>query len=52
LGPIRRPPVVVQDYPPPVVVYPPPPVVIEPPVIYRPYYGPYWRGGYGWRRHW
>ena len=49
LGPIIRqpPPVVVQDYPPPVVVYPAPP-----PVVVAPYYGPYWRGGYGWRRRW
>jgi uncharacterized protein YraI len=48
LGPIRQPPpVVVQDYPPPVVVYPAPP-----PVVVAPYYGPYWRGGYGWRRRW
>jgi uncharacterized protein YraI len=51
LGPIRRPapgPVAVEDYPPPVVVYPPPAVVVGPPV----YYGPYWRGGWGWRRRW
>jgi uncharacterized protein YraI len=52
LGPIRQPPpVVVQDYPPPVVVYPaPPPVVVGPPVYYG--YGPYWRGGWGYRRRW
>src|SRR5215472_5030286 len=50
LGPVRAapPPVVVQEPPPPVVVYPPPAVVVGPPVVYRPYYGPYY-GGWGWR---
>jgi uncharacterized protein YraI len=50
LGPVRvaPPPVVVQE--PPVVVYPPPAVVVGPPVYYG--YGPYWRGGYGWRHRW
>ena len=55
LGPIRQPPPVVAGYPPPppVVVYPaPPPVVVGPPVVYGPYYGGYWRGGWGYRRRW
>lgn len=53
-----------QAYPP--GVYPPPPAYVEgPPVVYYgpgPYYGPccyygyggrgYWRGGWGYHRHW
>jgi hypothetical protein len=63
--PVRRPPPGVgeeDEYPPPppgVVYAPPPAYVVGPPVYYgRPYYGPYygpgpyWRGGWGWRRRW
>jgi len=63
--PLRRRPMVDEnDYPLPPGVYDPlPGYVVGPPVYYgppgyygpyfsRPYYGPGWRGGWGWRRHW
>ena len=58
--PVRRrpPPDDYYEYPPPPGTYGPPPgYVVGPPVYYgpyyaRPYYGPGWRGGWGWRRHW
>jgi hypothetical protein len=65
--PVRRRPMAAEDdydYPPPPGMYGPPPgYVVGPPVYYgapdyygpyygRPYYGPGWRGGWGWRHRW
>jgi hypothetical protein len=66
-APVRRRPVAADDYydypPPPGTYGPPPGYVVGPPVYYeapgyygpyygRPYYGPGWRGGWGWRHRW
>jgi uncharacterized protein YraI len=46
------------EYPPPPGYVVGPPVYYEPPPAYyspyyvRPYYGPGWRGGWGWRHRW